>query len=341
MLQAIGKEIQMKANDKVNVSTLYFGGGTPSLLSVEEIKLLLTGVKSGFQMSDTPEITIEMNPDDVTQRKVDELITAGINRISLGVQTFNDDLLKSLNRAHDAVMSRNALDVISRNKVDNYSMDLIFGYPVKHSMEILKADLEEIVRVGPPHISLYDLTIEEKTYLGYLLRKGELKELDDEIRAEQYELILSTLQEAGYQGYEVSNFCKPGFESRHNSAYWKNIPYIGVGPSAHSFLQSVRVSNVSNNARYIAMIHEGVLPETVESISSTELFNDFMISSLRTVYGFPYRQASEKYNIEATFDTDLLEKYRDQGLLDFDEEKIILTSKGRMVTDSITASLMI
>ena len=285
MVKSIAMELKLRSTfvDEV-IKTIYFGGGTPSLLDTADIEFLLATVFEQYSVSEEPEITLEANPEDIDAMKLLRWKEAGINRLSIGIQTFDDDRLGLINRSHVGRQAMDALEQVQMAGFRNYSCDLIYAIPPA-DMAVWKNDLEKALSFDPPHISLYSLTIEPRTVFGSQLKKGQITELSDQENAAQYDLAVHILKEAGYHHYEVSNFCKPGFISRHNSSYWKGSSYIGVGPGAHSYDQQNRLWNVSHNHQYISDIGKGNLPQTTEALTSLERANEYILTRLRTWMG--------------------------------------------------------
>lgn len=321
------------------VETIYFGGGTPSLFSGAQLAKVLTSVRDHFQVSENPEITLEANPDDLTLEKLKELKQIGINRLSIGIQSFDERRLKFLNRSHNA---KEALDCVKNAQsagFENLTVDLIYAIPPE-SMSYWESDLKKAIELGVPHISLYGLTIEERTVFGNWQSKGKLQETSEDVAADQYKLAIDTLTNKGYDHYEVSNFAKPGFRSRHNSAYWSGTMYLGIGPGAHSFNGTNRSFNVRNNASYITCLNKSEIPETLESLTSSQRMNEYILIRLRTCEGLDSEVFKRRFGHDLYSDkTVQLEQFTNQGLIRSDKHTIALTTDGFMVADQIALGL--
>ncbi|MEO9966154.1 MAG: radical SAM family heme chaperone HemW [Reichenbachiella sp.] len=323
------------------IETIYFGGGTPSLLSSKELSSILNKIRENFTITATPEITLEANPDDLTTNKLKELKVAGVNRLSIGIQSFRDEELRFFNRAHHSKMAIEAVRAAQRIGIDNISIDLIFASP-NQSIKDLKYDLDQALELKTPHISIYGLTIEENTVFGKWQAQNKLDPIDDDLFGEQLELIMSTLQKAGYDQYEISNFSKPGFTSRHNSSYWTGEKYLGIGPSAHSYNGIERQSNDAHNMRYIRQINDGKIPCTVETLSRENLINEFILIRLRLKSGMDYSILKELYGYDILeVKSSFIQEFVEHKLLELSNNFLRLTSKGKLLADFITEKLII
>ena len=251
LISALAKELQLRKDEFKNttVETIYFGGGTPSLLSIEELQFLIDTVHKNYAVVTSPEVTLEANPDDLSEEKIIELSQSPINRLSIGIQSFFEKDLKLMNRAHNVAEAKKCLEIATQY-FDNISLDLIYGIPNSTSKEWLD-NIKTALSFGVPHISSYALTVEPKTALANFIDKGIIDDVDDEVAHQQFHQLIEQLEEAGFEHYELSNFAKPGYYSKNNSAYWLGKPYIGIGPSAHSFNGDQRAWNVKNNSVYI------------------------------------------------------------------------------------------
>jgi oxygen-independent coproporphyrinogen-3 oxidase len=267
------------------IETLYFGGGTPSLLTAQTIEKIVATLQANFTFAPSIEFTIEANPDDITLEKAIAWKAIGINRLSIGIQSFQAHSLAWMNRAHTVEQSHAALSNAQHAGFENISTDLIYGTPHLSDADLLD-DIKWLTHYGIPHISCYALTVEEKTALHYLIAKQEMKGIDAEHQARHFEIIVNELTKRNFEHYEISNFAQPGLRSKHNSNYWKGIPYLGLGPSAHSFNKLSRQWNVSNNHLYIQSIALGTLPIEVEKLDLTTQFNEYLMISLRLSDGF-------------------------------------------------------
>ncbi|MBT8204215.1 MAG: radical SAM family heme chaperone HemW [Eudoraea sp.] len=285
LLHALHQEMELRRDTfgKTPLETLYFGGGTPSILSPEEIAGLIETAGKHFTFSDNPEITLEVNPDDVSPEKVQAWASGSVNRLSLGIQSFYDEDLKFMNRAHTAREAKRSLEMV-RREFENVTIDLIYGFP-QLSLDKWLSNLETALSFEIPHISAYALTVEPRTALHSFIKKGKVPGLDEQLTEAHFELLTAKLEEAGFVHYEISNFGKPGYFSRNNTAYWTGLPYLGIGPSAHSFTGSARSWNVANNTKYIKAITDKKLPMTLEELSDKDRYNEYIMTGLRTIWG--------------------------------------------------------
>ncbi len=340
MVRALGVELELRKNEFAGekVATIYFGGGTPSVLEPEELNLLVAKVYDFYDVVENPEITLEANPDDLSEAKIAALATSPINRLSIGIQSFFDADLKVMNRAHTVLEAENSL-LEAKRHFSNISIDLIYGMP-DMSLERWKENIDKALSFGVPHISSYALTVEPKTALANFVKKGLISPATDEQTQEHFNLLNNVLQEAGYEGYEISNFAKPGFYSKNNTAYWQQKKYMGIGPSAHSFDGERRGWNINNNPKYIKAIAQGIVPMEVEVLSTTDKYNEYVMTGLRTVWGVSLNRIATKFG--ASYREYLLlqaDKYLSQHLLFLDDEILKTTQKGRFLADGIAADL--
>lgn len=352
LIQALVKELELRKYELKNqtIETIYFGGGTPSLLSNKELNLLINSVYDNFQVSDHPEITIEANPDDLTPERLNELTNTRINRLSIGIQSFFEDDLKSMNRAHNTAEAKTCLEHASKY-FDNITIDLIYGIP-NMSLEKWNDNLETAFRFGVNHISSYALTVEPKTALDTFIKKGTFPPIDENLALQHFNHLIEITNTHGFVHYEISNFGKPNYFSKHNTSYWQGKPYLGIGPSAHSYSKNQRSWNVSNNSKYIQAIQNNSLPNTVEELSVKDKYNEYIMTGLRTIWGVSLEK------VETDFGKDFLEhlitsseKYINQNLLVITDQKIssslnhcnnhILksTQKGQFLVDGIASEL--
>ncbi|MFT6883000.1 MAG: oxygen-independent coproporphyrinogen-3 oxidase [Marinoscillum sp.] len=338
MVSAIGKELKMRKDemDLGEVSSIYFGGGTPSLLSENQLMFLLTLIKEQFTLSENVEITLEANPDDLTEANLTAIKNSGINRLSVGIQTFDEERLKYINRAHSSKEAHDCLAIAQSLGFENISADLIYAIPPA-DIEYWKKDLEILLKYDLSHISLYGLTIEPNTVFGKWYEKGKLKETPEDIALDQYRYAIQTLTESGYEHYEVSNFAKAGKESHHNTSYWSGQKYLGLGPGAHSYDGNTRSYNISNNAKYIKDISEGRLPQTIESLTEANRINEYIFTRLRTKRGFLLEDFKKSFGLEfLVLSGEQLSEYVQNGLAINEKGNISLTSEGLMLADEIT-----
>ncbi|MCX6264475.1 MAG: radical SAM family heme chaperone HemW [Bacteroidetes bacterium] len=340
LLHALENEIALRKNYLLEpIETIYLGGGTPSLIPPASIKNLLEFVHASFSVSANAEITLEANPDDITAEQVTAWKKAGINRMSVGVQSFHPHLLQWMNRAHDANQSVEAITLLQKGGFENISLDLIYGCP-NQSDESWEKDVRETLALGVPHISCYALTSEPNTALWHMIKKGDTPQIQSEQQARQFILLMEWMQAAGYEHYEISNFSLPHQRSRHNSAYWKGVPYLGIGPSAHSFNGIEREWNISNNAGYIASIGNGILPNTKEILTTTQQVNEYIMTSLRTMEGISMVQIADRFGkaMPEQIMQDAQSWIR-EGLLQLMNQQLILTRAGKLLADGIAADL--
>jgi oxygen-independent coproporphyrinogen III oxidase len=346
MVDAICKEIELQKDYLQNkkLQTIYFGGGTPSLLSGQDFEQIFSAISRFFDMSSLEETTIETNPDDINLTKINEWKATGIDRVSLGIQTFDNELLKFMNRAHDANQSINALELLLSNNLENITIDLIYAknakeFDIEKQNDILRKDLEIVVPYNLSHISAYNLTIEDSTVFGKWLKQKKIEPIGEDYAAEQYEILVSNLKAQGFEQYEVSNFARDKKYAIHNSAYWKNEEYLGIGPSAHSYNLVSRQSNISNNAKYIGAIESGKVPFSIENLSISDKVNDYLLCGLRTIWGIDIKRISQIVGeIPPTF-WDTLNVLKNQNLLIQSEDTIKITTQGRIFSDKIASDL--
>ena len=341
LCQAIAKEINLQHSylDNEPIHTLYFGGGTPSLLSGEELNIIFESVHSHFVVDDDAEVTMEVNPDDLTTDKLKELKNFGVNRLSVGIQSFNNPTLTFFNRAHSGEQAIESIHRARTAGFDNISIDLIYSVPGQ-AEDIWKKDIEQAVALQPEHISSYSLTIEEKTAFGKWQKTGRIKPLDENKAVTDFEVLMDMLNSSGYEHYEISNFSKPGFHSKHNSSYWRQRKYLGLGPSAHSYNGETRQFNVANNSHYINAIIKGEVPFEIEQLSRENKINEYIITTLRTKWGcdISYLEKNFGYSI---FETPILQKLLVQELIVLNKTIMTLTKKGKMLADQVAIELFV
>lgn len=343
MVGMICKELELQKDylgESALIKTLYFGGGTPSLLNAEELERILTSVNRHYRL-DIEELTIEANPDDLVPDKLQNLKKLGFDRLSIGIQSFNEQVLRFYNRAHNAGESLMAIDRAKDAGFEKLSIDLMYGFPhTDHSL--WENDLAKAIALDPGHISSYALTIEPATALGKWTKTGRFVPASEEFVAEQFEIMQEELGKAGYVQYEISNFGKPDAFAIHNTNYWLGIPYLGIGPSAHSFDGTSRQHNPSNNSKYIKALREGKLSFTVEDMDEHDVINEYLLTSLRTIWGADTSYIKMRYNrdilAERKPEIQLLEK---QGWLFQNKGKLMLTKKGKLLADGIALKLFV
>jgi len=340
-INALQKEIRITANAASahkKIDTIYFGGGTPSLLSKLAIQDILNTIYENFEVHEVAEITLEANPDDVNSNIVQDWLSIGINRLSLGIQSFNDDELTWMNRAHNALHALNSIDLIQQAGFTNFSVDLIYGSPLL-SHEELQKNIQYVLLKNIPHIACYALTVEEKTLLYKQIHKKKSLPIDETHQSEQFHIMVTMLEAAGYEQYEISNFAKPGYRSQHNSSYWKGIAYWGFGPSAHSFdgLASRRW-NVANNALYIQSIENNLIPYEEEILTPTQQLNEQIMIGLRTMEGISLKKLEDRFGIQQQLLAQA-KTYIATGHIKLVDGHLMLSKEGKFFADGIAADL--
>jgi oxygen-independent coproporphyrinogen III oxidase len=344
MIQALLKEILLENNfiTDTKIETIYIGGGTPSLLSTEELQFIFNTIRQKFDVAADAEITLEANPDDINKTILTQWKSVGINRLSVGLQSFNEAELKWMNRAHNVVQSVQCLDYIEEAGFTNYSVDLIYGSPLQSNVD-LKNNFDTIAKRKIPHISCYALTVENGTTLNKLIKEHKSPSVNTDKQAEQFQLLLEMMDTNGYEQYEISNFSKKGYRSKHNSSYWKSLPYFGFGPSAHSFDGiNKRRWNVSNNSLYIQSLEKNTIPYEEEILTDEDRVNEYVMTSLRTVEGINLEIVGEKFGIKNK-ERILLgaEKYIRQGKIVCQNSSLQLTKEGKFFADGIGSDLFV
>ncbi len=321
------------------LTSIYFGGGTPSVLSTKSLDAILNKISQHFSLSSDAEITIEANPDDLNLKKLQELKAMGINRLSIGIQSFHTSDLVYMNRIHSPEQAYESIINSKKAGFSNITIDLIYGTPGLSDM-LWKENLKRALEFEIPHISAYALTVEQKTPLEYMIRKGKAMPVDEEQCARQFELMLQLLQQHGYLHYEISNFAQPGCFSRHNMLYWSEAAYLGLGPSAHSHLPCIRSWNISNTAEYIKSINQGIIPKETESLSAAQQFDEYVMTSLRTMWGCNLELIRKKWGEEQTEKLERqVKKHIRNGMLIKKENHLILTDSGKLFADGIASDL--
>ncbi|RDY57869.1 radical SAM family heme chaperone HemW [Flagellimonas nanhaiensis] len=340
MVNALQREIELRKSElqKEKIETIYFGGGTPSILSAEEIEGLIASVYQNYDVIDNPEITLEANPDDLSKEAITQLSKSPINRLSIGIQSFFDEDLKLMNRAHNAQEAENCIR-LAQEHFENITIDLIYGIPGM-SNKRWETNIEKALGFQLPHISSYALTIESKTALKKFIEKGIIQDVDERQAQEQFYILADKLEKEGFVNYEISNFGKPGFFSKNNSSYWQGKKYLGIGPSAHSFDGEQRSWNVRNNTKYIKALEKDELPNEVETLSKMDRYNEYVMTGLRTIWGVSLEK------IKTDFGDNYLEylnqqskKYLDTNLLVAEDGKLLATKKGKFLADGIASDL--
>ncbi|SHL66544.1 radical SAM family heme chaperone HemW [Hymenobacter psychrotolerans] len=344
LVEALTQELALRADylgPQATLETIYFGGGTPSLLTAAELDQIFEAIHGHFRVAPDAEVTLEANPDDLTAEKVRELAASPINRLSIGLQSFHEPHLRLMNRAHSAQESTAAVRLAQDAGFGNISVDLIYGVPAD-SHAIWEQDMATAFALGVPHLSCYALTVEPDTVFGRRQQKGTFRPPPDDFVAQQFEMLLLEMARHGYQQYEISNFCRPGRESRHNSAYWRGVPYLGLGPSAHSFDGSSRQYTVANNPQYVAAVLErGEVPATVEHLTPLDRANEYLMTSLRTASGTDLRHLRDTLGVDLLAQqAAYLRELQDTGLASLSPDNVLrLTDKGKLLADHITLTL--
>ncbi len=340
MVAAIAKETALRKNYLTDtVTTIYFGGGTPSLLTFEELQAILHNIRHYFNITIDAEITLEANPDDISRDKLLEWKQAGINRLSIGIQSFFEEDLVWMNRTHTALQGKECIRLARENGFSNLTIDLIYGTPGLTNDRWL-SNIDTAITLGVPHISAYALTVEPKTALDQLIQKGKKEDIDPDLQAGHFEILTEKLAEAGFEHYEISNFAKPGFRSKHNSSYWQGQPYLGLGPSAHSFNGTTRQWNISNNALYLQFLEKDTIPAESENLTPIQQLNEYIMTSLRTMEGCSLSLIEEKWGMEVKSAIKSASgKYLSEGYLISQNDTLVLSSKGKFLADGIAANL--
>lgn len=347
LIDAIKKELVVRKGEfgDEEIQTIYFGGGTPSILSFEELRSVFEVIYNNYKVVSDAEITLEANPDDLTSEKIVELSKLPINRLSIGIQSFFEDDLKFMNRAHTAEESKKCLkDALQY--FENITIDLIYGVPNMTS-EKWQENLKIAFDFRVPHISSYALTVEEKTALASFIKKGKVPPIDEELALEHFNILVSETEKEGFVHYEISNFGKPDYFSKHNTSYWLGKKYLGIGPSAHSFNGIERAWNVSNNTKYIKSLAENILPITVEELSVENRYNEYIMTGLRTVWGVSFAKIETDFgkeilnnlikNAQPFIEKELLQIKRDPDLGNI----LNTTQKGKFLADGIASDLFL
>ncbi|WP_343523473.1 radical SAM family heme chaperone HemW [Pedobacter sp.] len=342
MVEAICKEIKMK-KDRITgqVGSIYLGGGTPSILSQVALQKIFDAINHTFPVDANAEITIETNPDDLTARKLKELKQLPVNRFSVGIQSFYDEDLIWMNRAHQA---REAEDCIRRSQdagFENLTLDLIYGYPLLTDQKWLN-NIQKAIELEVPHISAYALTVEPRTALAHAIKNKKQSPVNDNQSAAQFVILMDKLVAAGFEHYEISNFAKPGHHAVHNTNYWKGVDYIGIGPSAHGFDGRNRYMNPANNALYIETLEKNKLPESVEELSLNDRFNEYIMTSMRTIWGIDLQKINTDFGKDFLEETKHnLKSFEDKDWLLMDGNNICLSQNGKLFADHIASELFI
>lgn len=341
MVDAICTEIQLK-KDRLQHSTIgsiYFGGGTPSVLPVQAFEKIFETLNTCFSVSADAEITMEANPDDLNQSKLNALKQLPINRFSIGIQSFFEEDLVWMNRAHTASEAESCIKRSQDAGFENLSVDLIYGYPLLTD-EKWRHNISKVIELKTPHVSAYSLTVEPRTALAHAIEKGKQLGVNDEQSASQFLLLNQYLTNAGFEHYEISNYSLPGCYAVHNTNYWKGVTYLGIGPSAHGYDGNTRYLNIAHNAKYLATLAKKELPETIENLSQVDQFNEYIMTSLRTQWGVDLNKIENDFGKTFAEQTrKLTQKFISEEKLILNKNQIILTQKGKLFADGIAATL--
>jgi oxygen-independent coproporphyrinogen-3 oxidase len=339
MVEAIASEVTMRSSELKGqkVSTLYFGGGTPSVLSTAQLRLLFGKLSESYDLSPTIEVTLEANPEDIDAAVMDDLVSLGITRLSMGIQSFDDAVLKSMNRSHDSLQALHAVRIAQHSGIENISVDIIYGLPGR-DLDHLALDVEQFIDLKVPHISAYALTIEKGTLYHHQVQKGSLIMPDDDLVEKQFFALRGDLIKAGYEHYEVSNFAQPGGISRHNSAYWKGVHYLGLGPSAHSYDGNSRSWNVANNYGYMKAIEQGSPLRESEALDQVTRYNEYVLTRLRTKWGLSLDYLSKEFGVDIIKDNAAIWR-RYEGRYHITNGHLILDPEGLILADGLASDL--
>ncbi|MBK7213707.1 MAG: radical SAM family heme chaperone HemW [Bacteroidales bacterium] len=341
LVPALLKELEIQKDylKGSGIGTIYFGGGTPSLLTGKEILSIIEQIDKLYGIESGAEITLEANPDDLTPEKLLELKITPVNRMSIGIQSFHDEDLIFLNRSHSGNDGYKCIQRVKDSGYHNLSLDLIYGIPGLTSSK-WQRNLELFLELDIPHLSAYALTVEEKTPLAVQIRKGQAPKVEDTLQSEHFEILSRFMESAGYLHYEISNFSKPDCFSRHNTSYWKGVHYLGIGPSAHSYNGESRQWNVSNLGQYISGLQKGEIPFEKEILTLTQQFNEYIMTSLRTMWGCDLKTIRQSF--PANWETQLISEanpFAGKGLLNIEHDNLKLTQKGKFRADGIASAL--
>jgi oxygen-independent coproporphyrinogen-3 oxidase len=343
VLLMILKELELRKTffpSDLKVETIYLGGGTPSLLSLGQLDKILNQIQKNYTL-DLKELTLEANPDDLNKEKLFGYKSLGIDRLSIGIQSFDDRVLSFYNRAHHSVDSLKVVDLAKSAGFEKLSIDLMYGFPFDdHS--IWQSDLSLALEIDPGHISSYALTVEPKTALGNWAKKGKFREASEDYQAEQFEMLMDAMEKSGYIQYEISNFGKKGQFAVHNTNYWKSVPYLGIGPGAHSFDGKHRGYNIANNPVYVKKLEINESPYIQEDFMQGDLANDYILTSIRTIWGTDLNWLKSNFDFDLVKEKgDILQQLIKQNLIVLDNEILQLSKAGKLLADSIAASLFL
>ncbi len=343
MITALCDEIRLRKSEidpNENIETIYFGGGTPTVLSIKELTRIIDVIYKNYSVIQDPEITVEANPDDLTKEKIKLLSSSDVNRLSIGVQSFFQEDLQLMNRAHNATEAKECLAMASRY-FENISIDLIYGIP-NMSVDQWKQNIQLAMDFKVPHISCYALTVEPRTALKKLIQNGKIEPVSDDLAQEHFEILVDTLENRGFVHYELSNFGKSGYFSKNNTAYWQGKNYLGIGPSAHSFNGKQRSWNINNNIKYIKALQQQKIPREVEDLSKTDRYNEYIMTGLRTIWGVSLQKIEHEFGKKyKEYLMKQVQKHIDKHLLFIDGDTLLITKKGKFLSDGIASDLFL
>ncbi|WP_207423963.1 radical SAM family heme chaperone HemW [Desertivirga brevis] len=343
LLKAMHDEIRLQKNflEGSPVDTIYFGGGTPSVVGAGEIQRLIDSITALHEVKADAEITLETNPDDLESQAVKELRQTQVNRFSIGVQSFYEEDLIWMNRAHNSQQAEASIKRVQDAGFENITADLIYGYPLLTDHK-WKNNIHRMVELAVPHISAYSMTVEQRTALAHFIKSGKQAAMNDQQSAEQFVILIESLESSGFEHYEISNFAKPGYYSKHNANYWKGVTYLGLGPSAHSFNGTERQWNIANNSKYIKSILDGVVPADREILSKEDRFNEYIMTSLRTIWGTDLLFVEKEFGSDfKNMLTGSLQEFQEKELVTISDNKVRLTKEGKLFADHIASELFI
>ncbi len=343
MVEALLKEIDItRGKNRRIITSVYFGGGTPSVLLRKELRAIMDEVRKVFTFVPDAEFSFEVNPDDMTEMTVPFWKQQGFNRLSIGIQSFRDEDLEWMNRSHTAAQAMEGIALVRKAGFTNFSIDLIYGIPGLTDEAWIK-NIEQALALEVPHISAYALTVEPNTALGTMIEQGKKEPVDPEQQARQFIILMDMLENAGYEHYEISNFARPGFRSKHNSSYWQGIPYFGFGPGAHSYDGYTRYWNISNNARFIdSILSNNIIPFDKEDLTEKQQLNEYIMTSLRTMEGISLDFIAEKWGIDIANQVKISSYiYGSRGMVRIEDQHIVLTREGKLFADGIASDLFI
>lgn len=341
VLNAILSEMKKRSSflEGTKIRTIYFGGGTPSILSTDELNAIFEHLNAQFNLSDVNEITMEANPDDLTPEKIKALSKTPINRFSIGIQSFQNEDLKYMNRAHNVEQAKSSIKGVQDAGWENITIDLIYGTPTLNN-DMWLENMQHVIDFEIPHLSAYGLTVEEKTPLFHAIKKGHQKPLDEQKSKTQFEMLMDFIPENGLEQYEISNFAKEGFEAKHNGSYWTDDIYLGLGPSAHSFDGKRRLWNISNNILYIKSLQNNELPQDFEELTEVQRYNEYLLTSLRTKKGVDIEYTKSRFSpFLIDFFNFSVKKWMLSGEITEKEGFFTLTKKGKIIADYLSSDL--